>query len=90
MHRADHHEAHGRNLHGQKIVQAHMFDQAAFAGTQRGFERLGERIGADCVGFDEALFAAADLGDEDHSAPVQALLVHALEKIEPHQSSLST
>ena len=53
-------------------------------------ELLGQRIGLDPGGFDEALFLAADLGDQNGGAPAGPLFVHRLQKIQPHQSSLST
>ena len=85
-----HHKAHRGHSHGQEIVSPIMRDHAALARAQRAFQSFRQRISADRLGFDEALLAALDFGDEDRRAPVQPFLVHALEKFEPHQSSLST
>ena len=90
MHRADHHEAHRRNLHGEEIARAVVLDEAALAGAQRRFERLGERIGVGRLRGDEALFAVGEPGDERAGAPLAPRRVHRLENVEPHQSTRST
>ena len=90
MHGADHHEPHRRNLHGEEIALAVVFDRPALAGAQRGLERLGERIGRGRLGGDEALRAVGEPRDEHAGAALAPRRVHRLEKFEPHPSTRST
>ena len=90
MHRADHHQPHRGNQHGEEIALAVVLDEAALARSQRRFERLGERIGGDRLGLDEALLAVGEPRDQHARAPLAPRRVHRLENVQPHQSTLST
>ena len=90
MHGADHHQPHRRNEDGEETALAGVVDEAALARSQRRVERLGERIGRDGLGRDEALLAVGEPGDQRAGAPLAPRRVHRLENFQAHQSTRST